>query len=73
MHRETNQHTHNAIKEKENRDVKISLELSSGLKRIRNMLSHEGFKYPVTKENLQEILQETKKLETTLYPEKNEK
>jgi len=61
------------IKYNENRDVTLSLDMSHGLKQIRNRLTHEGFKHNLSQNDLKVLLQEIKRLEQTLYPEKNEK
>jgi len=55
------------IKNKESRDVTLQLDMSQGLKQIRNRLTHEGFKHNVSPDDLKIILQEIKRLEQTLY------
>ena len=58
------------IKKKENRDVTLDLEMSQGLKKTRDLMSHEGFKHGVRKETLKKITKEIEDLEIILYPEK---
>ncbi len=57
-----------SVRIKEKRDIKLSLEMSAGLKNIRNLLTHEGYKHSVSKSDLGLILEEIKKLEKILYP-----
>ena len=60
----------NRIKEKENRDVSLALKMSDGLKRTRNLMTHQGYKQAVLKSDLERIFAEIVELERTLYPEK---
>jgi len=55
------------IKSKEDRDVTLSLDMSNGLKQIRNRLTHEGFKHKIFPDDLKILLQEIKRLEQTLF------
>ena len=57
-----------SIKEKENRDVRLSIEMSTGLKKIRDIVTHEGYKQKITKPDLENIIKEIKKVEEVLYP-----
>jgi len=57
------------IKSKEDRDVTLSLDMSNGLKQIRNRLTHEGFKHNLSPNDLKILLQEIKRLEQTLFPQ----
>ena len=45
------------------------LDISQGLKKLRNRLTHEGFMYPISPKELEMLLNEVKQLEETLYPE----
>jgi len=58
----------NSIKQKENRDVRLSIEISTGLKKIRDIVTHEGYKQKITKPDLENIIKEIKKVEEVLYP-----
>ncbi len=58
------------IKTQEKRDVTLSLDMSQGLKQIRNRLTHEGFKHNISSDDLKLISQEIKRLEQTLYSQK---
>ncbi|MGY5149065.1 MAG: hypothetical protein ACW9W3_03295 [Candidatus Nitrosopumilus sp. bin_68KS] len=57
------------IEEKEGRNIKLKIEMSQGLKQLRDKLTHAGYKYSISKDDLILILDEVKKLERTLYPE----
>ena len=59
------------IEENEKRDIKLQLIMSQGLKHLRDKLSHAGYKYKITKSDLTKIIEEIKKLEKILYPNKN--
>lgn len=56
------------IEQKEKRDVKLELEMSQGLKRIRDLMTHQGYKYKISKSNLTKIMKEIQNLEQILYP-----
>ena len=58
------------INEKENRDVTLDLEMSQGLKKIRDLMTHEGYLHKVTKNTLKKITKEIEDLEALLYQEK---
>lgn len=62
----------NSIKQKENRDVRLSIEMSTGLKKIRDVVTHQGYKQKITKPDLENIIKEIKKVEEVLYPIKKE-
>lgn len=62
----------NSIKQKENRDVRLSIEMSTGLKKIRDIVTHQGYKQKITKPDLENIIKEIKKVEEVLYPIKKE-
>jgi len=58
------------VKNKENREVAFSLDMSHGIKQIRNRLTHEGFKHKISPKDLNVILKEIKRLEQALFPTK---
>lgn len=55
------------IKKNEKRDVGLVLQMSSGLKKIRDIMTHDGYKHNVAKEDLVIIIEEIKRLENILY------
>jgi len=55
------------IKKKEHRDVTLELEMSQGLKKTRDLMTHEGYKYKVRKDTLKKITKEIEDLEIILY------
>ena len=58
------------IKKKENQDVTLDLQMSEGLKKIRDLMTHEGYKHKVTKDTLKKITKDVEDLESVLYDEK---
>ena len=58
----------NLIKKKENREVAVDLEMSQGLKKIRDLMTHEGYKHVVSKVTLQKLTNEIEDLESVLFP-----
>ena len=56
------------IKKQENREVSFGLLLSNGIKTARDTMSHEGYKYPVSKKDLSKLIKEIKDLEEVLFP-----
>lgn len=54
----------------EKRDVIIDLQMSQGLKKTRDIMTHEGYKHKITKETLKKITKEVEDLEGVLYGEK---
>ncbi|MCH7561786.1 MAG: hypothetical protein IIC67_10565 [Thaumarchaeota archaeon] len=63
------------IEKKEKRKLNLSFYKSSSLRNVRNKLEHEGYKQPVTNDEVLDLLKEIKKFEKELYLEKkkNEK
>jgi len=57
------------VKYNEDRDITLAIDMSQGLKQIRNRMTHEGFKYSVTRDDLKKLLKEIKELEVVLFPE----
>lgn len=60
----------NLLKKKENRDITLDLLMSHGLRKVRNLMTHEGFKHKVSKETLRKIIKDIESLESILYHEK---
>ena len=55
------------IKNNEGRDVRLKLEMSHGLKKLRDKLSHAGFKYKISKTDLTKIMKDIQELDKILY------
>lgn len=58
------------VKEKEKSDISLSLIMSDGIKHARDIMSHEGYRYAVSKQDVQRLYNEINTLEKTLYGEK---
>jgi len=58
------------IKKIENRDITLDLLMSQGLKKTRDLMTHEGYKHKVSKETLKKISKEIEDLEALLYQER---
>ena len=55
------------IKNNEGRDVILKLEMSHGLKKLRDKLSHAGFKYKISKTDISKIMKDIQELDKILY------
>ncbi len=59
------------IRKKERLDVSIDLLMTNGIKKTRDIMSHEGYKYSISKPQLNKICNELLELERILYPEES--
>lgn len=58
------------IKQKEKRDVTLDLLMSEGLKKIRDLMTHGGYKQKVYRITLKKITKDIEELESLLFQEK---
>jgi len=50
-------------------DISVDLLMTNGIKKTRDVMSHEGYKYPISKTQLNKICNELLELERVIYPE----
>lgn len=52
-------------------DISVDLLMTNGIKKTRDVMSHEGYKYPISKSQLNKICNELLELERIIYPEES--